>query len=261
MDAAVDPAVARLAERLRKDGEICLNSPIELMRFTLIYDGPLPAPTSHNGRCDDKHRIRTAFHKQLAELWSEREPLQRAWNFYRKFGPEALKEEVHPYTMNTDQKLPPWMQEAQRFTRVMQADYLRKAHGILIEMPRGPFKFVPLATKAFDLVCELDILFLRAEPPGRLFTNNAGDLDNRIKVLLDALRVPAPNELPPTAAPSDSQTPFFCLMEDDKLVTAIRLESERLLDEPEESNRVHLVVHVTMKTRRVTLVTLDIEGD
>lgn len=95
-----------LAERLQEDGEIRLNSPIELMRFTLVYDGSLPAQTAHDGRRADKHRIREAFHRQLAELWSERTPLRKSWDYYKRFGHEPLIEEVHPYLMNTVPSLP-----------------------------------------------------------------------------------------------------------------------------------------------------------
>jgi len=42
--------------------------------------------------------------------------------------------------------------------------------------------FVPVVNKDFGMFCELDILFLRAEPSGRLIKRDSGggDLDNRI---------------------------------------------------------------------------------
>jgi len=45
-------------------------------------------------------------------------------------------------------------------------------------------EFVPLVVEEFELICELDIEFLR---PGRsaLVFSDGGDIDNRIKVLLD----------------------------------------------------------------------------
>jgi hypothetical protein len=241
-------------ERLREDGEIQLNSPIELMRFTLTYKGDLKAQSKGNCRVDLKHAIRESLHKQLAELWQERPPLKRALAWYARFGAARLP----PDSLVPLHAIP---NDLQRAIAHLERTSRDQKQGILVEFQRNGFAFVPLATKAFDLVCELDILFLRAEPPGTLFTNIAGDLDNRLKTLLDALCVPKPEQLPSAWEPSETQKPFLCLLEDDKLVTAIRVESERLLDEPEESSRVELIVRVTMKTRRVTAVTLEIEGD
>lgn len=42
--------------------------------------------------------------------------------------------------------------------------------------------------RTIHLVCHLDILFLRYDEPGQIFTG--GDLDGRIKVWFDALSVP-----------------------------------------------------------------------
>lgn len=242
---------------------------MELMRFTLIYDGPLKAQSKGDCRTDAKHAIREAFHKQLVELWNERVPLRRALDYYKRFGPftpraqksSVLFEQVKPPSSSFPRAMQPAGAELDRAIAQMDAQATAQKRGILVAFDRKGFQFVPLVTGHFDLVCELDILFLRAEPPGTLFTNTRGDLDNRLKTLFDALCVPKPEQLPQTWEPSDHQRPFFCLLEDDKLVTAIRVESERLLDEPQESSRVKLVIRATMKTRRVSLVTLDIEGD
>lgn len=113
-------------------------------------------------------------------------------------------------------------------------------------------------------MCELDILFLRTEPPGSLFTTNkAGDLDNRLKVLFDALRIPqADSELPPAALPSIDEDPLFCLLENDNLITAVRLESERLLYAADtERDHVRLVIKVTVKAQQFAWSTIDIAND
>jgi hypothetical protein len=55
---------------------------------------------------------------------------------------------------------------------------------------RCGFRFVPLVNEHMGHVtCSLDILFLRRDHPGGL-VSNTGDIDNRIKVLFDALRMP-----------------------------------------------------------------------
>jgi hypothetical protein len=49
------------------------------------------------------------------------------------------------------------------------------------------FKFLPLVTKKVCLRCSLDILFLRAEE--RNYVLQGGDIDRRLTVLFDALRI------------------------------------------------------------------------
>lgn len=119
---------------------------------------------------------------------------------------------------------------------------------------RGDFFFLSLVRQKLNLVCDLDILFLRRDEPGSLI-RSGGDLDNRIKVLFDALRVPSEDEvrgLKPTD-PTDSL--LLCLTEDDKLITGFRITTDRLL-EPAESeaqqNEVHLIINVEVKATRMT---------
>jgi hypothetical protein len=48
--------------------------------------------------------------------------------------------------------------------------------------------FRPLVRETFALHCGLKILFLRKEPPGKVY--QGGDLDGRMKTLIDALTMP-----------------------------------------------------------------------
>jgi hypothetical protein len=51
---------------------------------------------------------------------------------------------------------------------------------------------VPFVRKTGGLTkCALDILFLRRDNPGNLIASG-GDIDNRLKVLFDGLRMPEP---------------------------------------------------------------------
>ena len=98
-------------------------------------------------------------------------------------------------------------------------------------------------------------MFLRREPIGNMVFNRGGDIDNRIKALFDALRMPEkPDELPDSAMPEDSEKPFFCLLESDRLITSFRIESERLLGpmKPEDSANVKLVIRATIKVHKLT---------
>jgi hypothetical protein len=56
------------------------------------------------------------------------------------------------------------------------------------QFARNGYNFVPLVTERLLLLCRLDVLFLRPDPPGSLI--KSGDIDNRLKTLFDALRMP-----------------------------------------------------------------------
>jgi hypothetical protein len=103
------------------------------------------------------------------------------------------------------------------------------------------------------LVAELEILFLRPEEPGHVVTQG-GDIDDRLKTLLDALRMPKnPSEPPPGDAPTDGENPFFCLLEDDNLVTRVALTTDRLLEQSPDPNEVLLVMQVNVRAVRAIL--------
>jgi hypothetical protein len=213
------------------EGEIRLNHPVEFMRFTLVYDGQLPAQTTHDSRVFEKHAIRKQLHGQLADIWNHHPALEGLLNVW-KASPKS--------------QIPP-----------------EESIELVKQFNRGIFHFIPLATKAAQMICELDILFLRREPKGYL-VNAGGDIDNRIKVLFDSLRIlKEENELPANAAPSEGEDPFFCLLEDDSLITAVRVESERLADSNtlHNANHVRLVLRVTIKVQRLRYDTLAIGGD
>lgn len=110
----------------------------------------------------------------------------------------------------------------------------------------GPFQFLPLVTDALHLRATLDILLLRPEPPGAIVVAG-GDIDDRLKTLFDALRVPVnADEVPPADAPGVGETPLYCLLEDDRLITGVSVATDRLLDPPDQ-HQVHMVVHVHLR--------------
>jgi hypothetical protein len=117
----------------------------------------------------------------------------------------------------------------------------------------GNFNFIALVRQKLHLVCDLDILFLRRENPGALF--GGGDLDNRIKVLFDALRIPDENEIRGMEPDSDEHNAFLCLTENDALITGFRVTTDRLL-EPATSeareNDIRLIINVEVKATTLT---------
>jgi len=209
------------------------------MRFTLIYDGPLPAQTAHDGRVEYKHNIRLQFHDQLKDLWHTHPTLtdkHHAWMLSESY---RLKGESVPYELTSGGN------------PAMGPAHMASPAQIIEPQNIGSGRFVSLVRDAMSMVCELEILFLRKEPKGHLI-NRSGDLDNRIKVLFDGLRVPlSESELPPAAELPD---PFFCLLEDDRLITRVSVTSERLLEGsiPTSNNHVRLVVNVITRATNLT---------
>ncbi len=104
--------------------------------------------------------------------------------------------------------------------------------------------------KVADFGCKLHILILRRDEPRRVFTGS-GDLDGRVKTLIDGLRMPRqPSEME-QQAPSADENPFFCLLEDDRSILEFTVETDRLLvplDDNELESDVFAVVRVNVTT-------------
>jgi hypothetical protein len=125
----------------------------------------------------------------------------------------------------------------------------------------GGYFFIPLVIDEFHMICELDIQFFRREKLGNLISKPkdeyGGDLDNRLKIFLDALRMPtAESELPPF---DDSLHPkeklIYCLLEDDALITRFQVKSKTLLTNRPKSQGpkdVKLVVDVSVRLTQRT---------
>ena len=95
----------------------------------------------------------------------------------------------------------------------------------------------------------------------RVGVSSSGDIDNRLKTFFDALRLPKnATELGDYAVPLDDETPFFCLPEDDSLITRVSVETDLLLDppkaEPVDIHQVRLIVTVNIRPAHVTMFNL-----
>lgn len=183
-----------------------------LMEFRLIYQGPLYAQSDST----HKHEICKKIHRELKELWNTHpalEPLQRVT--------------IHEHDVPTG-----------RESHRSRLGGLADSHRV------GKFRFAPFVSEYYGLLCSLDILFLRRGSPGKAL--QSGDLDSRIKTLLDALRKPTEKELPNGASPDSTENPFFCLLEDDALVTQMRITTDRLLV-PEQDSADEVVQTIGLK--------------
>lgn len=137
---------------------------------------------------------------------------------------------------------PPDIDKEAEFYRDLAADKITK------QWERCGYHFWPLVTEAHCLRCALDILFLRPEESGMLI--QSGDIDARLKTIFDALRMPKNLEEAGGFAPQADEDPFFCLLEDDKLISEIKVTTDSLLLLPREReikpNDALLVIHVKL---------------
>jgi hypothetical protein len=193
------------------------------MEFTLLYQGPLKA----NGSIEDKQNIRRQFHEQLAELWKQEPLSSRAQD-----SPILLN---HVVTHN----MPP-------------------TNSTLVIQRVDDFQFVPLVSSKLSLIAELDITFLRPEPPGCIVTQG-GDIDNRLKTLFDAFRIPkVSQEIPNGDTPGPTENPFYCLLEDDNLITKVTVKTDRLLKPCDDPSFVELLIVVRTKITRMSWDNMDL---
>ncbi len=175
-------------------------------------------PLLANGRPQHKHDIRDVFHQQSKTLWQR----------------QALRDIADMVNIANDPSGP---------------------HGILIRSALG-FYFAPLIAASLHAVAEIEIMLLRPEAPGGLITQG-GDVDNRLKTLFDALTVPRhSNQIPPGVSPGVDETPFFCLLEDDNLITSVQVRTEHLLEPDVAPNDVELFIDVRTAITRPTLANL-----
>lgn len=214
----------------------CASEPA--MKFRLYYEGELrptggdPLRHQSDPLAAHKHRIRQEFHKQLKRLWETNRFLRERKVFPGDFGisPAALRT-VYDSRAESDQV--PWVD-------VVAAKY--GEYG---------YRFVPLVQESLHMLCSLDILFLRRDIPGGIITS-AGDIDNRIKTVIDGLRRPRnATELAGNEKPNESEDPFFCLLEDDSQVSHLSVETDTLLDPitgaDADHRKVRLVITVELR--------------
>ena len=105
----------------------------------------------------------------------------------------------------------------------------------------------------------MSILFLRRDIPGSIIS--AGDIDNRIKTVIDGLRRPRNGkELVGNETPQAGEDPFYVLLEDDKQVTHLEVETDTLLDPPTggafDHRLVRLLITVDLRPYNVTMFNL-----
>jgi len=118
--------------------------------------------------------------------------------------------------------------------------------------------FAPLVCSKLKLVCQLDITILWPEEPG-VISGEGGDIDNRLKTLFDALQCPDANQIKPVRERFADKEPFYCLLENDKLITSVNIKTHTLLLGGNR-NDVSVLIHVTVKATELMWKTIGFAG-
>lgn len=205
-----------------------------LVQFRLLYSGNLLGASRNDTRASLKHQIRQELSPQLKRLWETNLHLQRFSRAHARFWHENHPEDKEQLPTQDGP-------EIQSMLRIHGLNHI--AHNF----ERAGQQFIPLVTEEMGLRCKLEILFLRPEESGNLYVS--GDLDNRIKTLFDALRIAKDaNEM---GGSPISKEPLYCLLEDDRVISEIRVNTDQLLLLPKEQsihpNDVFLVIEISLQ--------------
>lgn len=191
-----------------------------LVEFRLLFEGKLPS----NGSASEKHAIRRSFHPQLRELWRTTENLKYL-------------------AMNKGNDGVPTLSDDDRFAKGIAA--------IGKNWNRAGYNLVPLVTPEMTLRCSLDVVMLRPENEFGILKN--GDIDNKLKTLFDALRIPESTSETGGATPDVDDDPLFVLLQDDGLITEVKVATDRLLLLPNQrsvrKDDAHVIIHIRLNHR------------
>jgi hypothetical protein len=212
------------------------------MKFTLTYDGELPSGGNRNHRVREKWDIRKSLHPQLLELWQTHPVLKK------------LSETIAPSRggfLVLDQYIDK-LTEAERREQMENDPTAGRWEQVSPLLSVKNLEVMPLVRKSLFLACGLDILFLRKEEPGSLILQG-GDIDNRIKTLFDALKMPSNDDFNGSELSNGPlPSPLYCLLESDSLISDFSIKTDRLLTAPNSSPlQVRLVIGVTIKVLKV----------
>lgn len=191
------------------------------MKFRLVFEGEIrPRRAASLGHI---HAIRQKFHPQLKRLW-DHEPLA------------SLKDK--------------WLRVPNPRHDPQDTIYDR-----ILDV--GGKTYAPVVSA--HLGAELDIIFLRQQARGQLI-GEGGDIDNRLKTLFDALRMPSKAEVQRLGDMTKAdEDPLHCLLKDDALIHRVNVETDRLLKDADPFELM-AIINVTVVVTHVTWGTVSLTG-
>jgi len=178
------------------------------MKFMLTYSGQLPP----NGDPAATHRVRQALLPQLKQQLDSERALQNLAQLPSLDNPEQ-----------------------------------RRLDDAATTFKKSGFRFIPLVSREFNLVCNLEIKMARSREEAAHSDENA-----RLRTLFDSLSVPADGDQLKGLTPGTEESPFYCLLEHRSLVTGFEIGTERLFERELDAEDVRLSLVVTVRPTKIT---------
>jgi hypothetical protein len=202
----------------------------DVVRFVIRSRQNIPTGDGDKGKKKTaKNEIRRQFHVQLENLWKRT-----------------------PYLAAKLKTLPMGTVQTRRI-------HIEGGHDLYGGQLEG-IDFIPLVTYGSPWACEhLDIRFLIRQDCLDAIDPKVGDLDGRLPVLFDALRIPhVKGQL--IDEREEIPNPCFCLLEDDSLIQRVSVETLHLLNDqreneqtPEQDHVVHVLVSLKRREKEFNL--------
>lgn len=167
--------------------------------------------------------MRLEFHKQLKRIWEKDNRFV------------GIDRSTLPLPVKVEGRL-----DVERPIRLCR----EPLRGFMFKLPLRNISFVPLVTAPMEATCHLVVRLGRPVKPGSILYAG-GDLDRRLVVLFDALRIPlGEQDLP---ADISGEKEVLCLLADDSLITKLTIEPHELLGDYPDSHYVELDIDVSIK--------------
>lgn len=192
------------------------------LRVSLEFAGIVPSGQKDNQQTGAKQTIRRDFSIQIAHLWQTDPMLHAALQHSGGYFADAQLQDKKVANIS------PW----EAFWRVPTCGYLASA----------------IVTRQNGLLCELDVELWRREAPGAILHSGGQtpDLDNRLKTLFDALRIPLCDSDVPGNMWGSGQEELDCLLEDDGLISKLTIDTKKWSRPPaanENPDAVKIIVN------------------
>jgi hypothetical protein len=179
----------------------------DVLELRLSYDDYIPSDEPNTDRRSElKHIVRLVFSDQLRKRWRDSPKLSK----WKSKGFVSASRVDGRYVV-PDDELP--------------------EHSPFFRVPVCGYQAVPLVSWHNNLGCELDVVFTGE---GRSAIRPDGDLDNRLKTLFDALRMPLQENQVPAPQWGSGNDELFCLLEDDSLIRKFSVEAVEYPGSPVE---------------------------